>query len=296
MNVSHMADTRPIVAIDIGGTHTRVALFDESERSPIWAPLATFHTAPDYDEQLERLCATLTHTPAHRGIGVSLGGRISRDGASVAVAPNLPVYVGRPFTRDLAARCGGPVRLAHDPVCGVLAERRFGSLQGADRCAYLTVSTGTGAAIHLRADQRMGAPNEGMTLSIEMGHQLLDGNTLPCRCEQIGCLETRTGGRQLTERHGRALTEINDPAVWDEVARKLALGLVNLAQLTRVEDVAVSGAIALQRPGMLDAIGREVTRMLRGAPLHLHRAALGEHAPLVGAALLLSTDEASILH
>src|SRR5262249_6551026 len=161
--------------------------------------------------------------PAHAGIGVSFGGRITRDGMSVAVAPNLPEYEGKPLARDLATHAGGPVRLAHDPVCGLLAEKRFGALASAERCAYLTVSTGTAL--------QLGKDDLALTVSIEIGHQILQvgqGEGRACLCGQAGCLETYTGGKQLAMRYGRPLEEIADADVWDELERMLALGLVNL--------------------------------------------------------------------
>jgi len=281
---------RPIVGVDIGGTTTRVGFFPAPDASPDGAPLASFDTRQDYDEELALIAGIVAGAPAHAGIGVSFGGRIARDGAGVAVAPNLRAYEGRPFVHDLARLAGGPVRLAHDPVCGLLAEARYGALRGMDRCAYLTLSTGTGAAV------RLGTADVALTMSIEFGHQLLSGNERPCACGQVGCLETYTGGRQLAARHGHPLEEVADEHVWRDLAHMLAIGLVNLAQLARVEVVAVGGGIALRRPGLLADVQREIDERLRGMALRLAPAALGERAPLVGAALLPSTPTGAIVH
>jgi glucokinase len=320
---------RSVVAVDIGGTNTRVALFDDPARSAASVALDAFPTEERYERQLDQLAnmirrktkpiskitnpislngppegvlpndislktnAISFHSSAMR-IGVSIGARLARDGGGVAVAPNLRDYEGRPFARDLAERCGLPVqsvRLAHDPVCGLLAERRFGALRDADRCAYVTVSTGTGAAIYLGS-----ADGSGQALSIEFGHQLLDGDTRQCLCGQTGCLETYTGGRQLALRYGRPLEEIEDAAVWEALYDKLALGLVNLAQLARVEVVALSGAIALRHAGFLEEMRERVEALLRGMTLRLELAALGEQAPLAGASLLPETPASAILH
>ena len=290
-----------VIAVDIGGTNTRVAPFTSPARSTADISLDAFPTEERYERQLDQITKAISKITNHvsnqtnpMSIGVSIGARLARDGSGVAVAPNLRDYEGRPFVRDLAERCGAPVqsvRLAHDPVCGLLAERRFGVLQNADRCAYLTVSTGTGVAIYL------GSPGEiGQALSIEFGHQILDGNTRECLCGQVGCLEIYTGGRQLALRYGRPLEEVEDAAVWDALYDKLALGLVNLAQLTRVEVVALSGAIALRHEGFLDELRERVETRLRGMALRLELATLGERAPLVGAALLPDASEGAILH
>ena len=290
-----------VIAVDIGGTNTRVALFTSPARSTADISLDPFPTAEGYERQLDQITRAMSNITNHVSnqtqlirIGVSIGARLARDGSGVAVAPNLRDYEGRPFARDLAERCGALVqsmRLAHDPVCGLLAERRFGVLRDADRCAYVTVSTGTGAAIYL------GSPGEiGQALSIEFGHPGLDGDTRQCLCGQTGCVETYTGGRQLALRYGRPLEEVEDVAVWDALYDKLALGLVNLAQLTRVEAVALSGAIALKHEGFLEKLRERVEARLRGMALQLELAALGEQAPLVGASLLPDTSERAILH
>jgi glucokinase len=60
--------------------------------------------------------------------------------------------------------------------------------------------------------------------------------------------------------------------------------------------VAVSGGIALRRPSLVANVRREVAARLRGMALRVVLATLGEHAPLVGAALLPSTPDEVILH
>ena len=279
------------LGIDIGGSNTRVGLFP-SLASPNFALIAKFPTRQNYELQLQNLVSLLQErnmSPAI-GIGLSIAARIAKDGRSVIFGPNLPEYIGKPFAQDLSERFARPVRLAHDTVCGLLAETRFGSLQAVERCAYLTVSTGTGAALQL------GKGPTRLVSSIEIGHQVLDGNSLHCLCGMVGCLETYTGGRQLELRYGRPVEEIRDMAFWDTFAGKLAIGLVNLAQLTRIDVVAVSGAIVLSQAFLLPLLQQKVTAMLKQPSLTLRLATLGENAPLVGAAALLDVPENIILH
>jgi glucokinase len=282
------ADMSYYVGIDIGGTSTRIGLFP-TLADPNCTIIARFPTHSKYQEQHRQIENTLTGVGI-TGIGVSIGGRMAKDGRSVVVAPNMPDYIGTSFAHDIEGQFGCPVRLGHDTVCGLLAEKRFGSLHEVERCAYLTVSTGTGAAIHL---EKAGI---GLTSSIEIGHQILDGNTRQCLCGQVGCLETYTGGRQLELRYGRPVSEIPDVDFWNTFCDKLALGLLNLAQLTRIDVVAVSGAIALNKAFVIPNVQMRVNEMLRGSTLELRRAHLGEMAPLVGAAMLLATPEETILH
>ncbi|GCE11683.1 glucokinase [Tengunoibacter tsumagoiensis] len=275
------------ICIDVGGTTTRIATAESSERAEITI-VERFPTQAKYELQLEALHSILVQIGQPAGIGLSLGGQMARDGRSVAVAPNLPDYVGQPLVETLEQRWHCPVRLGHDTVCGLLAEKNFGALQTSERCAYLTLSTGTGAAIFL------GSP--GLAISIEIGHQVLDSNPLICLCGQIGCLETCTGGRQLEQRLGYELTRIVDHGFWEQYCEKLAIGLVNLAHLTRVELVAVSGSIALKNEFLLPLLQRKIDERLLNARLTLTSALLGENAPLIGALALLQTPPERILH
>jgi glucokinase len=237
------------VAIDIGGTWTRIA------------GAGRFRTEPRYADQLARLAA-LVSGPA----GVSFCGRLTRDGTRVARCLNLPDFEGRPLAADLAAALRGPVTVAHDATCGLLGEHHRGALRAYDRCAYVTLSTGTGAAVRLG----------GVVLSTEAGHQIVPGVDRLCRCGQVGCLETVT--RQ-------------DPI--DLAA--LALGLANLALVAGVDAVALGGGIIRNRPDLLASVTRAVAGVLTYQQLVVLPAALGDGAPLAGASVL-ATGAVDVLH
>lgn len=279
------------IGVDIGGTSTRIGLFDPLDASD-FVLLAKFPTQQSYEQQLRQIIATIRDSNIENlaGIGVSVAARIAKDGCTIILAPNLPGYIGKPFAQDLVDQFACPIRLAHDPVCGLLAEKKFGVLRHIDRCAYLTLSTGTGAAIQL------GKGSLTLTSSIEIGHQVLDGNSLKCLCGQVGCLETYTGGRQIELRYGRPIAQITEGSFWETFSDKLALGLLNLAQLTRIDVVAISGAIALNNAFLVPMLQQKVNAMLKWGVLELRLAVLGENAPVVGAAVLLEVPEDIILH
>lgn len=284
-------DAYPFLAIDLGGSNARLGLFASFD-SPEFTSLGSFPTRSSYADQLEQISIVLRARGIARlaGVGVSIGARIARDGRSIVFGPNFPDYLGKPLAADLEARLGCAARLGHDTVCGLLGERRFGALREVERCAYLTLSMGTGAAIQL------GKGEASFISSIEFGHQVLDDNERLCLCGQIGCLETFTGGRQLELRYGRSIAEFADASFWQVFTAKIAQGLLNLAQLTRIDAVAVGGAIALQNPFVIALLQEKVDATLKGSRLRLLQAELEMHAPLVGAASLLAVSEDMILH
>ncbi|WP_432839224.1 ROK family protein [Dactylosporangium sp. CA-092794] len=264
-----------VVAVDIGGTWTRVAAGGEL--------LDRFPTEPEYDRELARIGAAAAG--AWEAAGVSFGGRVTPAGA-VRVCLNLRGYEGRELARDLAATLGCPVRVAHDATCGLLGEIAAGALAGYERCGYLTLSTGVGAALRL-------GPT---TLTTEAGHQLIAGNPRRCECGQTGCLQTLTGGDALRRHLGRPPESIPDGSFWESYAESLALGLANFALTAGLEAIALGGAIALRQESLWPPLRAALARILTYQPLTLLPAALGEQAPLTGAATLPTLPPGAVLH
>jgi predicted NBD/HSP70 family sugar kinase len=262
-----MFGTVEAVPVDIGGTWTRVAG-------------ARFRTDPAYESQLALVVGAVP--PGDGPVGVSFGGRVTPAGA-VRVALNLRAYEGRPLAADLSAALGRPVRVAHDATCGLLGEATAGALRGFDRCGYLTLSTGVGAAVRLGAT----------FLSTEAGHQLIAGNDRPCDCGQTGCLQTLTGGGALSRRLGRPLESVDDPEFWRRYGESLAFGVANFALTAGLSAVAIGGAIALRRAELWPPLRAELARILTYQRVDVVPAELGESAPLAGAAALPNAD---VLH
>ncbi|WP_327011107.1 ROK family protein [Dactylosporangium sp. NBC_01737] len=266
------------VAIDVGGTLTRVAAGDGT--------VVRFPTDPDYHRQLTLLRDAVPGTPS--AVGVSFGGRVTADG-DVRVALHLRGYEGRPLRRDLESTLDAPVRVAHDATCGLLGEHALGSLRGADRCGYVTLSTGVGAAL------RLGTGGHFVALTTEAGHQLVAGNDRRCGCGQTGCLETLLGGAALRRHLGRALETVDDPGFWRQYARHLADGLANFALAAGLDTVAVGGSIASRRAELWPPLREALAERLTYQALRVHPAAL-EDAPLAGARVLLDLPPAGVLH
>ncbi|GAA2645782.1 glucokinase [Dactylosporangium fulvum] len=267
-----------IVAVDVGGTWSRVA---GEGRSAV-----RFATDAGYDRELALLVDAVRAAEASpSAVGVSFGGRVTGDG-DVRTALNLRSYEGRRLGRDLQDALGCPVRVAHDATCGLLGEAWHpgGSLHGVERSGYLTVSTGVGAALRLG----------DTVLTTEAGHQIVPGNERRCACGQTGCLETLVGGRAVREHLGRPLEEVDDPQFWQQYAQSLALGIVNFALSAGLAAVAVGGAVALRRRELWGPLRSAVARIGTYQPLEVVPASHG--APLAGAAVLAGAPPAGLLH
>src|SRR2546427_12698332 len=83
-------DTHPYIGIDIGGTNTRIGLFSSLE-TPRFELITKFPTSQSYQQQLQTLITSIGNLgmPSLAGVGVSIAGRIVKDGRCGIIAPNL---------------------------------------------------------------------------------------------------------------------------------------------------------------------------------------------------------------
>ncbi|MDE3179428.1 MAG: ROK family protein, partial [Acidobacteriota bacterium] len=138
------------LALDIGGTHFRVALFDSTGRKLSVDKGAT-HRDGGRDwmlRELERRSLTLIGESAERveACGVSFGGPVNfkRQGVTSVHTPGWEDF-------ELAAwverKLSLPCLVDNDANAGALGEWRFGAGRGAASMIYITLSTGIGSGI-----------------------------------------------------------------------------------------------------------------------------------------------------
>ena len=276
--------------IDLGGTNTSIVTF-ASLAVPQYTLVAQFPTDQDYARQLERILAALDRS-GHQleGVGMAIGAQLTPDGLAIEESWTMQAYVGHSIVSDVASATGVVVRAANDNVCGVLAETTLGVLQPWQRSAYLTVSTGTGAGI------RLGKGNGSIAWLAQVGHHVVQMDGEPCVCGQRGCVQTITGGQQFQRRYGRPAAEIQDEAVWQEVTETLAIAIVNLSRIARVDAVCVSGGIGYNNTHIRARLAARVRALGPATGVRVCFPAFGEQAPVIGAALLLAEPDVTILH
>ena len=276
--------------IDLGGTNTSIVTF-ASLAVPQYTLVAQFTTDQDYARQLKRILAALDRS-GHQleGVGMAIGAQLTPDGLAIEESWTMQAYVGHSIVSDVASATGVAVRAANDNVCGVLAETTLGVLQPWQRSAYLTVSTGTGAGI------RLGKGNGSIAWLAQVGHHVVHMDGEPCVCGQRGCVQTITGGQQFLRRYGLPAAEIQDEAVWREVTETLAVAIVNLARIARVDAVCVSGGIGYNNTHIRARLAARVRALGPATGVRVCFPAFGEQAPVIGAALLLADPDVTILH
>jgi len=236
------------------------------------------------------------------GIGVAVAGLVRRDDGHVSTAPNLgwsDVELGRLLGPALDLDL--PVHVANDADLGALAELRRGAARGADDLVFVSGEVGVGGGIIVD-----GRPLTGVAgFAGEVGHMPVSPYGGACRCGSVGCWEVEVGEEALLRGAGRspdggrpAVDEVIAAAAAGEalasasVARVgawLGVGLALLVNLLNPRVIVLGGLFGRIHRFVGETIEAELDRRALPAPRALLRvtpAALGEDAPLIGAAEL----------
>jgi glucokinase len=258
------------------------------------------------------------------GVGIGSPGRVDQETGDLFGAANLPGF-GDPV--PLGSMVAGALRVKrvvvdNDVAVATLAEHRLGAGRGFDDLLVVFAGSGVGGALILGGQLHMGAHGAAG----EIGHVVVvDGGEL-CPCGRRGCMEAYAGrvaleraaraaaatGRRtellaIQERLGRprmssgvwkAALDAGDPLAHELIDRAVeALGaaIASAVNLVDVEAVLIGG-------GLGDKLGEPFVRRIETAivphlflppsQLVVRLGELGDYAGAMGAALLLSEDQA----
>ncbi|MEJ7928620.1 ROK family protein [Ramlibacter sp. AN1015] len=264
--------------IDIGGTKVSVSLNDPARPLELLArrhePTAHTGTSEAVALQCIRMvaeaCAELRIDPAQvQQVGVAAPGPfVLCDGRIELATPNicggLPGSHGRlpndwgtaPLEAPLLRRFAR-VRIENDAVAALEAERRWGALQGASHCAYVTWSTGVGCG--LCVDGRVLHGKQGN--AGHLGHSFAsDDAHAVCGCGNVGDIEALVGGYALERRLGAPAHALfaragqgdaQALATVDELCRVMGRALHNITAVLDLERISLGGAVFLNNQTLL---------------------------------------------
>jgi glucokinase len=207
----------PILAVDLGATHTRAALVDptgtvrgkrtaptprDGDPSAVLAPLFAM---------LDALVAE--HRPAAIGVA-AIGPLDTATGALLGRPPNLgDGWRDLPLGAALTDRYNLPTAVERDTNVSALGEHAFGAARGSEDFIYLTVSSGIGGAVVTRGRLLGGAHG----LAGELGHIPVDLHGPPCGCGLNGCVEAIASGTAIAAA-GRAAAQ---DGVWPDAPQTI---------------------------------------------------------------------------
>jgi glucokinase len=302
-----------IIAVDIGGTHLRAALYELDNTKPIvHERVQTQAGKPDVYGRMQALIESIWPKDTMvEAIGVASPGPLDPYTGYVLKTPNIPEWQNFPVAPKLSEHFHVPAFLDNDANLAALGEWKFGAARGHHDVLYLTISTGVGGGVI--SDDRLMQGYHG--LATELGHTTIDPDGPPCSCGFPGHLESFSSGpaivkyvlgelqagarsdlrrdQNLTARAVAGAAFQGDPLAVSAYRRAgdyLGIGVANFLVAFDPSIVIFGGGVSQVGPLLFDSFRSSLKkrvfhpRYLEG--LKIEMAALGDDAGLLGALAL----------
>lgn len=296
------------LAIDLGGTKVEAALVDARGTIVPGSRHRASTGASVEPSGLHEAIATIGALAIEKlpeggsilGAGIASAGPL--DARAGTIAPlNMPSLHGTNLRALVSAATGlDVVALGHDGACFALAESRFGAAAGRADCIAMVVSTGIGGGLII--DGRLVSGSQG-----NAGHigQLRVESLLGDAPARQGTLEDHASGPasvNWAQQHGwrgadgvalAAAARNGDLVARQAIERSAAVvgaALAGLAALLDTREAIIGGGFSRAADDyheLAERAARDAAVLPAAIALSVRRPALGDDAPLIGAACLL---------
>jgi glucokinase len=185
-----------IIAIDIGGTQLRVAVYPRNSTIPIKVQRAP--TRGMEDGVFERLTALIDSVWPDEPVDIisaAVPGPLNPFTGIIIETPNIAAWTNYPLAEMLTKKYNVPAFIGNDANLAVLGEWLYGAGKGHHDVVYLTISTGIGGGV-ISGDKLV----EGCRgMATELGHiTVLPGGPV-CSCGVRGHLESIASGPSIAK-------------------------------------------------------------------------------------------------
>ncbi|MBT3229255.1 MAG: ROK family protein [Candidatus Marinimicrobia bacterium] len=284
--------------VDIGGTKVRIGLVGETGELLLLVDKIAMSKFERGDELMlviaNTIKAQMAKYPDYELIGVGVGapGPLNDTHDSVMETPNTPVIQNYPLVARLQAHFDVTVKMNNDANVFVLGEAISGAGKGEAFVYGITLGTGYGhgfvwdgrilSGAHGTATEYGLAPYNDGTFE-----DYACGPALERNYESISG-ESRTGLQIFKlAQSGNA----NALAAWSLLGRSVGHSLVYVTHLLDPGIIVVGGSLAAGFEFFIDSLREVVDAHLfenQKGKLRIERAELGDAAPVIGSALLIS--------
>lgn len=226
-----------IIAIDVGGTTTRIAVSFSGKTLDKQIKFPTVVNYEDACSKMVEIIYSLIDKKKIKRIVIGVPGVLDAEKKSISLAPNLQGWQKKTLADDFMKEFSTEVYLENDTDLGGLGEATFGKSSGYGIVAYCGIGTGFGGTRIVNGFIDVSAQG------FEVGHMIVNPNgDLLHGCGQSGCLESYVSGIALKKRYGYDRIKLcNDDKILDEIVRYFAIGLVNITVLWSPDCIVLGG-------------------------------------------------------
>lgn len=257
------------LTIDIGGTKTLVAVFNEHREI---VEKIRFETPADYAEfkqELSRTMPQLQSGPYAVG-AIGTRGLVDRTLGHLK-ADTILSWKNAPLVADASQLFDCHFVIENDAKLAGLSEG-LNVLNEFRKVLYLTISTGIGGAYIVD-----GVINES-TQDAEVGKCLFTHNG------QLQTWESFAAGKAIVATYGKQASELEDPQAWEVISQNLAIGILNLCATYTPDALIFGGGVGSHYQKFSEPLNRIISDL--SPPLvhvpRLFQAAAPEEAVLYG--------------
>jgi glucokinase len=312
-------NSKNFACIDIGGTKTAVSIINaHGWLAHLSAPSASSGPVDALPRQIlqmiDQACSDAnidSSTIAKVGVA-SCGPFLMENGLLALAAPNLCgglAGASRGLQNDwklipLAAVLSEKfteLQIENDCVAALIAERRWGALQGFEHCAYITWSTGIGIGLcvdgHILRGKNANAGHAGHMFTASPRADAL------CGCGNVGDVEGTCGGLSLSAAAGIPVAELfaraqagdaGCVAFLDHAIETFAKMLFNLIVTLDLQRIVIGGSIFTKNaawllPRLHEAMPKGLQSLIQNTSIT--GAGLGERVGDFSAIALVAEDD-----
>ncbi len=310
------------IGVDVGGTNLVAGLVDGEARlvRKSTMPVDRTRDAQGLMEDMIaltcRLCeeAEIDRKYDVKALGIGIPGQVDNRSGTIIKTVNMPLS-NTPLRSAFQAVWEAPVFLGNDADCAAIGEYWAGAARNCDPAVVITLGTGVGGGLVSGGRLFDGFSGSGM----EVGHMITHAGGLPCTCGGRGCWEQYASATALIRQTREAMARCPDSLLWQvaggdvqrvegktpfdaaaqgdrtalevlaDYRQELAAGLISLVNMLQPEIICLGGGVSNAPDELLLSPLRELVRTGsydRAHPTRIARAALGNDAGVIGAALL----------
>jgi glucokinase len=298
-----------VLGVDIGGTKVRMGIVGSDGQ--VSEDLIVPTEVPLYPYLEMKILQILKDHPEVQAIGIGTRGMVDAEkGVITFETETLPGWQGTEVKTLLEKASGLRVEVNNDANCASLAESMLGAAKGFRRTLCLTLGTGLGGGF-VEDGIIMNGTHGG---ACEVGHTILYPGGHVCNCGRPGCSEQYVSGTALR----RIIAEQNivdennqlvspnhlfqlsleghtvAQAVTQKFTSDLAIVISSLQAVLDMDCVVIGGGVSDSADSWWDLLMNALEPLLL-KPLEVKRAKFGNEAGMLGAALLVLSDEKEIV-
>jgi glucokinase-like ROK family protein len=274
-------DVKFAIGIDLGASHISIVITNllgevreiRSEK---------FNTTDHPQEALKLIIQQISDmidsldltTADFLGIGLTVPAPLEGDNLDRLSPVILPKWDGISLIDEMQKHYPLPIYVDNDANGGAIAEKWWGAGRGVSNLVYIKLGVGVGSGLIINNQVFRGT---GGTAG-EIGHTTIDPNGPPCRCGNLGCMESYVGVPALIATTEEKLDEypdsILDPAeitidtiieaaqdldplassIVREAGNYLGISISNLLNLVNPEIIVLGGDLIQAGSAFLDIV------------------------------------------